>query len=50
MLSLSQDVAKRLMSELKKLSKAELGDITVRINNDCLTEFQAVIRGPENPC
>lgn len=48
MLSLSQDVAKRLMSELKKLSKAELGDITVRINNDCLTEFQAVIRGPEN--
>ncbi|KAH0787866.1 Ubiquitin-conjugating enzyme E2 S [Histomonas meleagridis] len=48
MLSLRPEVAKRLMTEMKKLSKAELGGINVRINNDCLTEFQAVIQGPEN--
>jgi ubiquitin-conjugating enzyme E2 S len=48
MLVLKPEVARRLMTEIKKLQKAELGGIAVKTNNDNLTEFHAVIQGPEN--
>jgi ubiquitin-conjugating enzyme E2 S len=48
MITLRPEVARRLMAEMKKLQKAELGGITLRVNNDNLTEFHATIEGPEN--
>jgi ubiquitin-conjugating enzyme E2 S len=45
---LRPDVARRLMNEVKKFQKVELGGITVRPNSDDLTEFHATIQGPEN--
>jgi ubiquitin-conjugating enzyme E2 S len=45
---LRPDVARRLMNELKKIQKVELGGITVRTSGDNLTEFHATIQGPEN--
>ena len=34
MMTLRPDVARRLMTEMKKLQKAELGGITVDMNSD----------------
>ena len=48
MQSLRPAVAKRLLTEIKKLQKAELGGIHVRVNEDCLSEIHATIEGPEN--
>jgi ubiquitin-conjugating enzyme E2 S len=48
MIELRSDVARRLMAEMKKIQKAELGGITVRVNSENLTELHAVIQGPEN--
>lgn len=48
MITLRPDVARRLMAEMKKLQKAELGGITVRMKDDNLTELLATIQGPEN--
>lgn len=48
MLALRPEVAKRLMSEMRTLQKAELGGITVKMNTNNLTEFHALIEGPEN--
>lgn len=48
MLTIRPEVARRLMSEMKKLSNAELGGITVKMDGDNLTEFHATIQGPEN--
>ena len=48
MMTLRPEVARRLMNEMKKLQKAELGGITVRMNSDNLTDFHATIEGPEN--
>lgn len=48
MITLRPDVSKRLLQEMRKLQKAELGGITVHINNDNLTEFHATVEGPVN--
>ena len=48
MMTLRPDVARRLMTEMKKLQKAELGGITVDMNSDNLTELHATIQGPEH--
>lgn len=42
------EVAKRMMSEKRKLEKAEMGGIKVKINEDNLSEIHASIEGPEN--
>lgn len=48
MQTLRPEVARRVVSEIRKLQSAELGGITLRINNDNISEIQAVIEGPEN--
>lgn len=48
MLSIRPEVSRRLMNEMKKLQNAELGGITLKMDGDNLTEFHAVIQGPEN--
>ena len=48
MLSIRPEVSRRLMTEMKKLQNAELGGITLKMDGDNLTEFHAVIQGPEN--
>ena len=48
MMSLRPEVAKRMIQEIRKLQKAELGGIKVKINEDNLSEIQATIEGPEN--
>jgi ubiquitin-conjugating enzyme E2 S len=45
---LRPEVSRRLMSEIKKMQKAELGGIAVRANGDNLMEWHATIHGPEN--
>lgn len=42
------EVTRRLMNEMRKLQKAELGGIKVKTNSDDLTQIQAIIEGPEN--
>ncbi|OHS98599.1 Ubiquitin-conjugating enzyme E2 S [Tritrichomonas foetus] len=48
MQTLRPEVARRLMSEMKKLQKAELGGITTHFNPDNLTDIHATLEGPEN--
>jgi len=47
MQSLRPAVARRLLSEIKKLQTLEIGGIQFKINEDCLTEIHATITGPE---
>ncbi|KAI5547725.1 ubiquitin conjugating enzyme domain-containing protein [Trichomonas vaginalis G3] len=46
MITLRPEVAKRMMQEFRKLSKAELGGIKIKMNEDNLSEVQATIEGP----
>lgn len=48
MSSIRPDVARRLMNEIRKLQKAELGGIKLKTNGDDLAQLQAIIQGPEN--
>ena len=48
MQTLRPEVSRRLMMEMRKLQKAELGGITTHFNSDNLTDIHATIEGPEN--
>jgi ubiquitin-conjugating enzyme E2 S len=48
MTNLRPEVARRLMAEMKRIQKVELGGIAVRASSENLTEFHATIQGPEN--
>lgn len=42
------EVSRRLMSEMRKLQKAEMAGISIKSNFEDLTQILAVIEGPEN--
>lgn len=46
MKSLRPEVAKRMMQEFRKLSKAELGGIKLKLDENNLSEIQATVEGP----